>query len=420
LATNLQGTITENIKQKYKGLLASSMKKYQLVDVNDNVYANGDIENVFYDKSGTLTIDFLIPYDADYKTKNKYFKILDDAGLEITSVKTPNITYSYGVGGLQTLKFPITSDAGTIVFEDGDYVKRDEIDESYLTLKTSLIKDIGSAQNLSLLSKKQVDAFINESKEKTNEQLEKVDSELNKNKKSLLEATKKSKADVKTFLDGNSLKVDDELKKLKQPSLGKGFDFVETTNPLVTTNGNLGDIWFNNNTLEIFKCTDATVDVNKWEGSKGTNIAPIEALEWQGSDTIDIWNDFLKDLMDGSKRIKWYYQGDLVLNVKENGTIFTKPSSVYNWTKTYTNPTYWNNDGGGTSVGTNVSNWTDPMDCYACSGVQYHIFGNGGSHYYGYGNYYHYSVLPLTGRGNFFGITRDTDTDSFKLEVLDD
>jgi len=56
---------------------------------------------------------------------------------------------------------------------------------------------------------------------------------------------------------------------------GGGFNYMEASNPLITTNGSVNDLWFNTSTLELFICRDATVDNNVWEGNDGTSVAPI-------------------------------------------------------------------------------------------------------------------------------------------------
>jgi|GEM_PF-3107823 len=53
----------------------------------------------------------------------------------------------------------------------------------------------------------------------------------------------------------------------------------EASNPLTTTNPtNIGDIWVNSQSGEIFTCTDNTTDTNVWEGTNGTTVpAPATA-----------------------------------------------------------------------------------------------------------------------------------------------
>lgn len=55
-----------------------------------------------------------------------------------------------------------------------------------------------------------------------------------------------------------------------------GFDYTETTNPLVTTNATLGASWRNTTSGEIFICTDNTTDENAWIGQLGTEINPLD------------------------------------------------------------------------------------------------------------------------------------------------
>ena len=53
---------------------------------------------------------------------------------------------------------------------------------------------------------------------------------------------------------------------------GGGFTYMEASNPLITTNGAVGDLWFNTTTMELFICRDATTNLNKWEGDSGTMV----------------------------------------------------------------------------------------------------------------------------------------------------
>ncbi|OQY18134.1 MAG: hypothetical protein B6I36_07685 [Desulfobacteraceae bacterium 4572_35.1] len=56
-----------------------------------------------------------------------------------------------------------------------------------------------------------------------------------------------------------------------------GFDFTETTNPLITTNPAADATWINNVSGEIFVCTDATTDQNTWIGQLGTVVEYVAA-----------------------------------------------------------------------------------------------------------------------------------------------
>jgi hypothetical protein len=61
-----------------------------------------------------------------------------------------------------------------------------------------------------------------------------------------------------------------------------GIDYVQAGNPTTTVNGEVGDVWANTTSGEIFVCTDATTDANIWIGQNGTTVR-VEAtygLEW--------------------------------------------------------------------------------------------------------------------------------------------
>ena len=68
-----------------------------------------------------------------------------------------------------------------------------------------------------------------------------------------------------------------------------GWDYTETTNPLITTNPTKDNaLWKNTTTGEFFVCIDKTVDANHWMGSNETEVkvAPVEP-----SHRIDIFSD---------------------------------------------------------------------------------------------------------------------------------
>lgn len=68
---------------------------------------------------------------------------------------------------------------------------------------------------------------------------------------------------------------------------------LSSSNPLVTSNGALGDQWNNYITGEVFICIDATTNNNIWEGTKGTTVAPYFMLYDFGttaSGTTWTWN----------------------------------------------------------------------------------------------------------------------------------
>ncbi len=71
-----------------------------------------------------------------------------------------------------------------------------------------------------------------------------------------------------------------------------------SSNPLITTNGTLGDQWVNTTTGEMFILTDATTDANVWKGQNGSNVEPVEIVNFEtalytgtgGTQTINMTN----------------------------------------------------------------------------------------------------------------------------------
>jgi hypothetical protein len=53
-----------------------------------------------------------------------------------------------------------------------------------------------------------------------------------------------------------------------------------SSNPLITTNGTLGDQWVNTTTGEMFILADATTDANVWKGQNGSSVTPIVDIDF--------------------------------------------------------------------------------------------------------------------------------------------
>jgi hypothetical protein len=58
-----------------------------------------------------------------------------------------------------------------------------------------------------------------------------------------------------------------------------------SSNPLITTNGSLGDQWVNTTTGELFILKDATSNNNVWKGQDGSDVTPSTAS------VVDIFSD---------------------------------------------------------------------------------------------------------------------------------
>ena len=64
---------------------------------------------------------------------------------------------------------------------------------------------------------------------------------------------------------------------------------METTDPLITNNGTLGELWLNTTSGELYACTDITTDANIWTniGDGAGNIAPNDPPGNPSNTTID-------------------------------------------------------------------------------------------------------------------------------------
>ena len=115
----------------------------------------------------------------------------------------------------------------------------------------------------------------------------------------------------------------------------------------------------------------------------------------------------------GHTTFSFYFNGEKVITVQESGKFSGNGEKQdYVWRGLYANPALWNNDttittrwGGyeldiknfvGDIIVDNYEpfkNWVRALDCRGCSDKSYGIVGNGASHYYNCGGYYHYSII---------------------------
>ena len=132
--------LKQNIKEnlKYAVLLDSEkqeIKKYEFF-------------SIYYDKDGVLTALFEVPVDENLTTPMKHLRIVNEKDAVISEGETPEITFVKGIGGVQTIKFAVSGEAGEIVFKANDYITKVEFDELYLPVVTALTTRITQLENI--------------------------------------------------------------------------------------------------------------------------------------------------------------------------------------------------------------------------------------------------------------------------------
>ena len=132
----LKDNIKENLK--YAVLLDESKKEIKRYE----------FFSIYYDENGVLTALFEVPIDENLTTTMKYLRIVNTDDVVISEGETPEITFVKGVGGVQTVKFAVSGEAGEIVFKANDYITKVEFDELYLPVVTALTTRITQLENI--------------------------------------------------------------------------------------------------------------------------------------------------------------------------------------------------------------------------------------------------------------------------------
>ncbi|GAB6045077.1 hypothetical protein JCM11957_06750 [Caminibacter profundus] len=133
----------ELIKEDIK----SNLKYAVLLDENKQEIKRYEFYSIYYDADGVLTALFEIPVDENITTPMKYIRVVNSDDVIISEGETPEITFVTGLGGVQTLKFAVSGEAGEIVFKANDYITKTEFDELYLPIVTALTNRITVLEN---------------------------------------------------------------------------------------------------------------------------------------------------------------------------------------------------------------------------------------------------------------------------------
>jgi len=127
--------------------LFSEIKKFSLVSDDSQSYFVDDVNAVFFDSDGVLTVSALIPIDKHFDKWNKSIRILTEDDRIVVEVDTQPIQFVKGVGGEQTVKMTVSGQAGEVVFKKSDYITKGELDGLYVGAVQALTMQVMQLQN---------------------------------------------------------------------------------------------------------------------------------------------------------------------------------------------------------------------------------------------------------------------------------
>ena len=140
------------LPQKGISLLKKNIKenlKYAvLLDENKKEIKRYEFFSIYYDENGVLTALFEVPVEDNLTIPMKYLRVVNSDEVVISEGETPEITFVTGIGGVQTLKFAVSGEAGEIVFKANDYITKVEFDELYLPIVTALTNRVTQLENI--------------------------------------------------------------------------------------------------------------------------------------------------------------------------------------------------------------------------------------------------------------------------------
>ncbi len=121
--------------------LFEKIKKFSLIDENNNVYFTAQIHSSYIDINKVVTVEIIIPKENNFSVFNKYIRILSEDDKIIANIQTPLIQLVSGIGGVQTIKLAVSGDtAGTIIFKKDEYITWSEADEFFLSNSLSNLR----------------------------------------------------------------------------------------------------------------------------------------------------------------------------------------------------------------------------------------------------------------------------------------
>ena len=137
--------------------LKESLKYAILLSAEKDEIARYEFDSAYYDQNGVLTALFEIPISQNLTIPTKYLRIESSDGVIISEGETPEITFVTGVGGVQTIKFAVSGEAGEVVFKNHDYITNVEFEERYLPIVVAMTDRLTQLEN-KLIEKGVIDA----------------------------------------------------------------------------------------------------------------------------------------------------------------------------------------------------------------------------------------------------------------------
>lgn len=111
-----------------------SIKKFSLVNIENERYYTDDIHSLMFDNNGILTATITIPKADNFDTWNNEVFLETVEGVVICKVQTPKIKFLAGIGGVQEVKISVSGTASEIIFKKDDYITLNEAKELFAEL----------------------------------------------------------------------------------------------------------------------------------------------------------------------------------------------------------------------------------------------------------------------------------------------
>jgi len=124
---------TQNGLKQLKEHTKDALQKIELLDKSKKKFWEANIFTAFYDENKVLTALFDIPLGVNLTTSAYYINVVANGQIIATGSLTAPIAFVEGVGGIQTLKFPIAGEAGEIIFKNNNFISEVEFEERYIS-----------------------------------------------------------------------------------------------------------------------------------------------------------------------------------------------------------------------------------------------------------------------------------------------
>ena len=129
---------TQDGLKELKEHTKESLQKVEFLDANKKKFYEFDIFTSFYDGDGVLTALFDVPNELNLTIPTHFINVVANNKVIATGELPTPITFIKGVGGVQTLKFPISGKAGEVVFKNNNFITEVEFEERYLSTLVNL------------------------------------------------------------------------------------------------------------------------------------------------------------------------------------------------------------------------------------------------------------------------------------------